>query len=266
MYARKITAALVALVFCFTVLVSASFAWLVMSRSPEIVGMETTIGANGSLEMALLTGETYFDTSLITSGIGDSAVLGNVTRSNTTWGNIVSLDDVSYGLGKIRMSPARLNVTQNDEGALSVGANYLMTPKQSEDGRFKSSRSNSVATTYNGTDFVYSGGRQDYGVRGIGNVSSISPQDAAVAEARTLVQTYSSSALSVTKNMWAEEGDILFSVYFTRYANGSTSYGASFVDGLRSALEKMLTAVTAPYATVSSAMRQRAFPTLIPLV
>lgn len=205
--------------------------------------MTTNIGANGSLEMALLTGETYFDPTLIRSGVGDSAALGNVAASNITWGNIVSLDDPTYGLGGITMYPTRLNVSEGADGKFTVGNNYLLVPKQSEDGRYKSAGANTVSATYNGSEFFYSTEKQDYGVRGIGTVSSVSPQQAAIASSRALVVTYSNSALSAIKNMWSSHGNVLLSTYHTPYSKGSSSYGASFMGSLKSAAERTLDAV-----------------------
>lgn len=214
-----------------------------MSRAPEVMGMTTNLGANGSLEMALLNDTTYFDPSLIRSGIGDSMALGNVAASNVTWGNIVSLNDESYGLSGITMYPTKLNINEGADGKFTVGNNYLLVPKQSEDGRYKSAGANTVSATYNGTEFFYSTRNQGYGVRGIGTVSNLSPQQAAIASSRALVQSYSNSALSSIKSMWSSYGQILLSAYYTHYASGATGYGATFVDSLRSAAEKTLEAV-----------------------
>ena len=50
----------VALLFAMSLvmLTSASFAWITLSRAPEATGMQTTVAANGNLEIAVSTQET----------------------------------------------------------------------------------------------------------------------------------------------------------------------------------------------------------------
>ena len=107
---------------------------------PEITGISTSVGANGNLEMALLTSGTTDDTNTyknldkITSAVGDSGKA--VTEKNLTWGNLVDLKDESYGLGKIKLMPAALNITKAAAGAFTVKTeNLLATPTYGTDGR-----------------------------------------------------------------------------------------------------------------------------------
>ena len=78
----KLFFAATALFLCLSLLVSATFAWLVLSRAPEIAGIDTNVGANGGLEIALLFPSTFQDPSLITTKIGDSAETTSPELSN----------------------------------------------------------------------------------------------------------------------------------------------------------------------------------------
>ena len=83
-------------------LTSASFAWLTISRAPEVTGVTSSVGANGNLEIAL--GKNIGE-----SAIGDSFDKNEVTKANRTWGNLIDLSDSGYGLQEIVLRPAILN-------------------------------------------------------------------------------------------------------------------------------------------------------------
>ena len=84
---KKVTAALSLFLVCVILMLYTSYAWLVVSSAPEVSNIETNVGANGSLEIALLNEETYIDPSIIRTGIGDSLMAQDPKISNTTWGN-----------------------------------------------------------------------------------------------------------------------------------------------------------------------------------
>lgn len=118
---RRLCITVALLLVCALVLASASYAWFSMSQSPEIVGVDINIGANGSLEIALLTTDTYIDPSLIRTSIGDSAVVQDAVISNLTWGNVLDLSDSSYGLHNISLMPARLNIASEESKNAVIG-------------------------------------------------------------------------------------------------------------------------------------------------
>ena len=74
MYRRKIILIIFMLIACLSLLVSAGYAWLTMSLVPEVSGINTHIGSNGSLEIALLNENTYIDPSEIKTLVGSSLV------------------------------------------------------------------------------------------------------------------------------------------------------------------------------------------------
>ncbi len=88
---------------------TASYAWLTISRRPEMSGASTTIAANGNLEIALATGEGKDPPK--ESEVGDSSAAENqkISVANTTWGNLINLSDPVYGLENLKLRPAQLN-------------------------------------------------------------------------------------------------------------------------------------------------------------
>ena len=119
-----------------------------MSKMPEISGIETNIGSNGSLEIALLSDLTYMDPSLIRSRIGDSVVVQDATISNLSWGNLIDLKDESYGLDKITLLPSRLNITPGEAEKGIVGSSVLTIPNFSADGRTEGFLSDTISAIY----------------------------------------------------------------------------------------------------------------------
>lgn len=104
---ERVVAVALLLAMSVSMMASASFAWLTISRNPEVSGASTTIAANGNLEIALATS----DTAPGKSKVGDSSAAEGqtVTGANITWGNLVNLSDPSYGLEHLTLRPAQLN-------------------------------------------------------------------------------------------------------------------------------------------------------------
>lgn len=248
---RKLFIALSSAVVCFALLVSSSFAWLTMSSTPEITGIETNVGANGSLEIALLTGHTYMHPDEIRTAIGSSAERVETTVSNITWGNVIDLRDGSYGLDKISLLPARLDVTAL-LGRNSVSNNLLTVPDYSEDGRFSGFNDGIVSGAYQGDDFYYDPAQSQHGVRGIGTVSNITAQRVALTEAKASVVSYQSAATNATKSVWRANGPGLFDIFYRLYAMGAESFTLEDVAVLRDTATRLLGILD----YVDSAMRQ----------
>ena len=140
---------------------SASFAWLTISRRPEVSEAKTTVAANGNLEIALATSNKAPEESKV----GDSSAAENqtVAKSNATWGNLVNLSDEFYGLSNLVLRPALLNDSDLLNTPLS-GASY------SYDGRIEELTSDYRYTQWvpsDGTAEGYFGLATTTGVRGI---------------------------------------------------------------------------------------------------
>ena len=145
-------------------IVQVTYAWLSLSTAPELSGTETHVSANGSLEIALLNAETFADVSTIRSGVGTSIAATNLLDANETWGNIVDLNDDSYGLANIILHPSVLNV---QEGIIQD--NILSMPIFGHDGRIESLEDTAQ------TRICSSAGKFEdygYGVRAIGPIST----------------------------------------------------------------------------------------------
>ena len=169
----KLMAAVAMLLVSTILLSSTTYAWFVLSTAPEVKGMSTTVGANGSLEIALLNNETGADTSLITTGASDSMAVANadVTRSNITWGNLVSLDNAAYGLSGVTLYPARLNWDTSSNYTQLKSRNVMLSyPEYGIDGRV-ATLSDTEAGVFEDPSFVVQDNNGGYGVRAVGSVT-----------------------------------------------------------------------------------------------
>ena len=240
---KKLNTTLILVVICLVLVIGASYAWFVMATSPEVNSIETNVGANGSLEIALLTQETFEDPSLITSAVGDSAAAQSTLESNTTWGNVIHLDGF-YGLDKINLLPARLNVEKNEKEILTVDESMLKIADFGIDGRIKILDADTVSTVQEGESFTYHVDSQRYGVRAIGTISNIAPQQTALATARTLVKSYRSAALRAVESTWRDYGAGIVDILYRHYALGEDTFTEEdavvvrcYVEGIQDAVE-----------------------------
>ena len=83
---QKMMAAVAMLLVASLLMVTSTYAWFTLSTAPEVTGITTSVGANGNLEIALLTTDTYATPANITSAVGDSYVTAgkNATTANIT--------------------------------------------------------------------------------------------------------------------------------------------------------------------------------------
>ena len=80
---QRLFAVLAMLMVAIVLTVATSFAWLILSIRPEVSGITSNIGSNGSLEIALLDGETYKDLSMIKNpGVGESLETSSIAANN----------------------------------------------------------------------------------------------------------------------------------------------------------------------------------------
>lgn len=119
---ERVVAVALLLTMSLMMMVSASFAWLTISRAPAVVGVNTTVAANGSLEIALASGDGR--TAPGDSMVGDSFAREGqtVVASNRTWGNLINLGDPAYGLENLTMRPAQLNTANLLDSPLFAAA------------------------------------------------------------------------------------------------------------------------------------------------
>ena len=164
---ERVMAVVLLLAMSVTMLASASFAWITLSKAPEVSGLATTVTTNGNLEIALSDADGREPDP---TAVGDGGQV--VTLSNLTWGNLINLSDPSYGLEDITLRPAVLN-----SGSLKDSPLYAVT--YGADGRIDDIALDFAFTNYqqsqiegaSGSFIVPDNGTQ-YGVRAISSVKA----------------------------------------------------------------------------------------------
>ena len=179
---KKLIAAVAMLLVASFMVASSSYAWFTLSTAPEVTGIKTNVGANGSLEIALWTGTDP------TSGVGDSTK--DIDEKNKTWGNQIQLstdDQDPYGLDKITLFPARLNVEDGANNTKGIASAPLWTPAYGADGRITELVDNTLAATYDDTKGSFIGTGK--GVRAVGSASSMTQQQTDLRNAISGIDT-----------------------------------------------------------------------------
>lgn len=195
----KLVSAACMLLVAVIMVVSSTYAWFTLSTAPEVTGIQTAVGANGSLEMALLPDGVKEDGTVssiadilkeINSASGDS--MEPWKDKNSTWGNLVDLSDADvYGWNNLILYPSELNVTGDNKIDLTGGV--LMTPEYGADGRVTDVVANTSLGIYDATEqnFPISGG---FGVRAIGVSSGLTDRQLAFRNAVSAANSAQSSA------------------------------------------------------------------------
>ena len=245
---RKLLSAFAMFLVATILMTSTSYAWLVLSVAPEVTGITTNIGANGSLEMALLTTETRADLSTIRTTVGESLAQRNPSANNT-WGNLVDLSYSDYGLNEIMLMPSRLNIVPGADG-YSVDTNLISVPTYGYDGRIVELNDETMSATYNENVFSLVVGSQDYGVRAIGTANTLSVQASALALAKANIKTYLNNAKSSTNSILNSYGDDLFDIILTYTTNGT------YYDSELNTLKLMIASIDGVADYIDRAIRQ----------
>ena len=238
---KKLIAAVAMLLVASFMVASSSYAWFTLSTAPEVTGIQTTVGANGSLEIALLTGEGDDPLASTTSdGASD-----DVKEKNITWGNLVDLSDEAYGLQNVVLKPARLNA---DATSGTVGTSLLLVPVYGADGRISAMNDKTVSGVYKTSSKAF--GTSGKGVRGVGTTTTMTMQQLAFDSAKSQVITNLNAARKGAVDSLEANGPILAFV-LTSYASGATEYNLTCVGtmltDLATANEKIEAAIRAYY-------------------
>ena len=231
------------LLVCLTVLGTATYAWLVISVRPEVSGMALNIGANGGLEIALLSADTYVNTDLIKSNVGDSLEVRSAEEANQTWGNVIDLSSETYGLDQIQLLPAMLSVSGVGNTA-KVDDGLLRVPAFGSDGRIINLDTGAVTGAYTGSEFLCDTTHIGYGVRGVGSTSAIPAQQKAVMAARSALPTYSTMARQAATAVLQSNGQILLNVHIRHNASASAVFSDADVQQLLALARGAQTALT----------------------
>ena len=137
------------LVSCIMV-VTSTYAWFTLSTAPEVKGIQTTIGGNGNLEIALANSDTW-----VSGNVETLTSTTNKTKqeTNVTWGNLIDVSE-GYGVNLLSLAPAQLAYT--DDTKTKLANNIINAPKYGSDGRVSELASDILAATYNGSAFAVS--------------------------------------------------------------------------------------------------------------
>ena len=215
----KLYSAVAMLLVASTLLVTSSYAWFVMSTAPEVTGIQTQVGANGALEIALLDSVSWNDLSRLDMGDIDENADGQTTQANLTWGNLVDLNSATYGLSQITLLPSRLFISASGEAGntYTVNANTLLkTPVYGEDGRVKELEQKAVSKIFVNNAF----GTDGYGVRAVGTVADMSTFQLGVNSARTQISNATSAARSAAQTALNTNGGNMASIVVAYAING----------------------------------------------
>lgn len=274
---KKLYSALAMLLVSSIIMVSSTYAWFVLSTAPEVTGIQTQVGANGALEIALLDNQSWTDLTRLDMGDIDENGTVADTAANLTWGNLVNLESATYGLNKITLMPSRLNIAHDgsSEGGVQYSVNtttMLKTPIYGEDGRVEGLDSRSaVALVYNNGKFDTEG----HGVRAIGTAANMSSFQLGMNSARAQLATYTAAARTAASNTLNANGSSLANIV-VQYAVNNKESGytvddikaiLSLAQGLQGSLtqlEKALRQVYAGYiATAESGVTSDTYQTAL---
>ena len=206
---KKLMGAVCMLLVASIMMISATYAWFTLSTAPEVTGITTSVGANGSLEMALLNNDSWANLDSIQSKVGDSSAATNdVTKSNITWGNLVDLSDTSYGTNAFKLNPAALVLGENNTVNQTTP---LATPTYGTDGRVNKLDTNTVFGTYSTANNAFLAGT-NYGVRGIGVAPAMTEEQLAMRNAIAQVAIKTAAAKALVQNALNSQGSALASL------------------------------------------------------
>ena len=246
----KLMAAICMLLVSSIMMVSTTYAWFTLSTAPEVTGIQTAVGSNGNLEMALLPENIDLTGNLdqqITSGEGDSMDAANklVQDANVTWGNLVDVSDAVYGLSKITLNPAALNTTDvpvGDTQILGLANSILKTPAYGSDGRVTELKANTLTGVYNGSAFLGEETASSYGVRAVGTSSTMTERQLAHRDALTAAAKAGSQAITVASQSLKDRGNTLANVairHATSEKAGQPNYTKEEVEALLAAVNDL---------------------------
>ncbi len=187
----KLMAALAMLLVSTIMMTTASFAWFTISTAPEISNIDTTVTANGNLEIALDTTGKKPAESTTSDSKADYT-------DNGLWGNLVDLNGNSE-IGKVSLKPVQYTE------ATATKANPFDYPEYGLDGRIKSLADCTATTTAAGITCYTDGAgdeiafRVDFWLRSnvAGNISLSGPADRGTGEQAGLGSTLDNALVSV---------------------------------------------------------------------
>lgn len=246
---KKLMGAVCMLLVASIMMISATYAWFTLSTAPEITGITTSVGANGNLEMALLSGNVDATTTQ-EGGVGSSMAIATDTVANLTWGNLVDLSDDSYGLQSISLKPARFN----NAGSWATG-NLLSIPVYGADGRVKDLKNDTQASgKYNAENNTWENvNPMPVGVRAIGANDNLTAQESGLMSAKAAYNSKISEAQSTIRQALSNNAQGLANAV-TQLAMSSSD--APITAENEAAINNMITATENSLKLIDEAYKQ----------
>jgi len=227
----KLVSAIAMLLVAAIMTVSSTYAWFTLSTAPEVSGISTAVGANGALEMVLLS-KNADGTWAYTTG---ADIYGD---KNTTWGNLVDLSNsAKYGTDKIVLYPAQLNTSLGSKINMDSPLNY---PTYGPDGRVDAVNGTTMLSGgYNGS-FVEN---DNYGFRAVGATSGLSAREIALRAATSQINVLKSQAQGKAETSLTTHGSTLADMAIQKVLVDAPLFGkdhynavAGMIDGLEETL------------------------------
>ncbi len=244
----KLISAVAMLLVAIIMVVSSTYAWFTLSTAPEVTGISTAVGANGALEMLLLTKDE--NGNPIYGGASD--IVGDLPtdQRNTYWGNLVDVSS-GYGLDGITLYPSQLSM--KTEGIIDAG--IVKFPVYGADGRVSELSPNAVTGIYetvNGTAAFYPG--NGYGVRAVGSSSGMTARQLAYRNAFSAAGTNMAQAQKTAANALSANGKAIADIAI-RKATAESGDGSYTQKDLKS-LVALTTALNSVVAQMEESYKQ----------
>ena len=231
----KLMAAICMLLVSSIMMVTTTYAWFTLSTAPEVTGINTAVGANGNLEMALLPKDGQV--ASISSAVGDSVL--DVDKKNVTWGNLVDLSDSNvYGLDKITLYPSALSLTQ--DGKVNVLGSILETPQYGADGRVSELAANSTVGYFDAATKSFTP-NEFKGVRAVGTASGMTERQLSYRNARSAANTAKALAANLASQSLNANGSSLANIAIQYGMDGTNAtFVGDDVVALRAIIDDLL--------------------------
>ena len=215
----KLISSIAMLLVAVIMVVSSTYAWFTLSTAPEVTNISTAVGANGALEMLLLTknanGDWVYNSGALPEGKAEDA-----TIFNTYWGNLVDLsNDLYYGTDQITLYPSTLLV--DADGKINSDT-PISIPEYNAGGRVTKTQETGDFGVFNGSVF-YPAGTNDYGFRALGVVSGLTDRQQAFRSALGAISTAQSSALKYARDSLSNNGQTLANIAVKKGMNASAT-------------------------------------------
>lgn len=223
----KLIVTICMLLIASILVVSSTYAWVVLSTAPEVTEITTTVGANGALEIRL--------------NIDDES------DTNSLFRNIVEFNNSKYGLDQITLLPSVMSPFAN------LKEEVLQIPEYGYDGL--ATEQGMPNKTFIGSwetdgDFYKSDAT---GVRVVGSASGLTDRQVrfenAIADARYALSAAKSNAIKSLKN------DAFVGIVIKMMTNGDGGYAQEDVE----ALGTIISGLEASVSSMKDAYKQMIF-------